>query len=202
MLPRPTSTQTSQQQTQQNGNSNGNINMPGSDAAGVNSDSVLMPGGTARDLPDPTRRTRVPFDGSPRHQETPPQATGNSAERDGASVSSPPLDTRSENPRRLLNMRMTRASTRRSESSDYDSDEDAADEQEQALEFINQLSASGAVPLRGEDLTEARIRAQQLLRGQMSTKRVASKTALVSLQSVDIDSLPEKDRSTYFHALP
>lgn len=99
-------------------------------------------------------------------------------------------------------MRMARTSTRRSDTSDYDSDEDAADEQERALEYLDQLSASGAVALRGEDLTEARIRAQQLLRGQMSTKRVASKTALVSLQSVDINTLPEKDRSTCFHALP
>ncbi|OIW35616.1 hypothetical protein CONLIGDRAFT_627655 [Coniochaeta ligniaria NRRL 30616] len=33
----------------------------------------------------------------------------------------------------------------------------------------------------------------------MSTKRVASKTALASLQSVDIATLPETEKSTYFH---
>lgn len=192
VLPRPT--QTPQQQPQQEGatSSNGNMTTPSDNLS--HSDPGMLPTRAARGLPEPPR-TRNILDGSPRNPEM-PQVAGSTAVPDGASVASPPSVSNSENRRRLLNMRMRQASTRRSDSSDYDSEEDAAEaEHERALELLEQLAGPGVVPLRGEDMTEARIRAHQLLRGQMSTKRVASKTALASLQSVDIATLPESEKS-------
>lgn len=53
-------------------------------------------------------------------------------------------------------------------------------------------------PRRVEDPSHARAlidREIQLLRGSITTKRVASKQALQELESVPIDSLPEDDRS-------
>lgn len=85
--------------------------------------------------------------------------------------------------------------------SDYDSDDEAdfpdiLEDEQNALRFIEQHLATGApIPLRVGDVDEARIRAHQLLRGQLSSKRVASKGALSSLQSVEISSLPESERS-------
>lgn len=43
--------------------------------------------------------------------------------------------------------------------------------------------------------TEGRLRAQQVMRGSISTKRVASKKALTSLETVSVASLPENERS-------
>lgn len=83
----------------------------------------------------------------------------------------------------------------------YDSDDesdfqDIPEDEQQALRFIEQqISAGTANPLRVGDMEEARIRAHQLLRGQLSSKRVASRGALSSLQSVDLTSLPESERS-------
>lgn len=86
--------------------------------------------------------------------------------------------------------------------SEYDSDDEAdlpdiLDDEHHALRFIEQqISASTPSPGRPGEMDEARIRARQLLRGQLSSKRVASKSALSSLQSVEISSLPESERST------
>jgi hypothetical protein len=91
-------------------------------------------------------------------------------------------------------MRPRSGATRHGDSSDYDSDEDG-DDHERTMELYTEMSGDQNFPLRGEALNEIRIRTQQLLRGQLSTKRVASKTALAALRSVDVDSLPEKDRS-------
>lgn len=44
-------------------------------------------------------------------------------------------------------------------------------------------------------MAEDHIRAAQLLRGQVPNKRVASKKALSQLQSVELDSLSETERS-------
>lgn len=41
-------------------------------------------------------------------------------------------------------------------------------------------------------------RQSQVLRGQMPNKRVASRRALASLQQVDLDSLPDTEKSKYF----
>lgn len=90
-------------------------------------------------------------------------------------------------------------------SSDYDSDDEAdfpdiLDDEQHALRFIErQISANTPSPMRAGDMDEARIRAHQLLRGQLSSKRVASKGALASLQSVDINSLPDSERSKLFY---
>lgn len=43
-------------------------------------------------------------------------------------------------------------------------------------------------------------RQTQILRGQMPNKRVASRKALASLQKVDLDSLADSEKSTYFPA--
>ena len=55
----------------------------------------------------------------------------------------------------------------------------------------------GFLEVRGSGirLPEDRVRAHQLFRGTVSTKRVASKTALASLQTVQISDLPSGDRS-------
>jgi hypothetical protein len=91
--------------------------------------------------------------------------------------------------------------TRRSDHSDWDSDDDideALDSEafmaaeEHALREGRQIYGS---VVRSEDMNEARIRAHQLIRGQMSNKRVASKGAIASLQSVAIDSLPKSEQS-------
>jgi hypothetical protein len=85
--------------------------------------------------------------------------------------------------------------------SDYDSEEDsgALDDDEQAFRILEQFGAAGGHTFRvgmSDDGTESRvIRAHQLIRGQISNKRVASKTALASLQSVDIGTLPDSERS-------
>ena len=47
----------------------------------------------------------------------------------------------------------------------------------------------------GVRVPEDRVRQHQLFRGSVSTKRVASKTALASLQTVQISGLPQGDRS-------
>jgi hypothetical protein len=44
-------------------------------------------------------------------------------------------------------------------------------------------------------MAEDHIRAAQVLRGQLSNRRVASKQALSQLQSVDLDSLAQSERS-------
>jgi hypothetical protein len=83
---------------------------------------------------------------------------------------------------------------------DYDSDEEldaAMDDEQHALRLIEHLStgSGGLAPVRVADMDEARVRAHQLLRGQMSNKRVASKSALATLESVDMSTLTESERS-------
>lgn len=80
--------------------------------------------------------------------------------------------------------------------SDYDSDDDfdGLDEEHHALRIIEQFAGTG-IPVRAGDMDEERIRAHQVLRGQLSSKRVASRRAISSLQSVDISTLPESERS-------
>jgi hypothetical protein len=46
-------------------------------------------------------------------------------------------------------------------------------------------------------MAEDHIRAAQVLRGQLSNRRVASKQALSQLQSVDLDSLAQSERSKF-----
>lgn len=79
---------------------------------------------------------------------------------------------------------------------DYDSDDelDQLEDDHQALRFIEQFSVGGNFP---RDMGEAQVRAHQILRGQMPNKRVASKKALSQLQSVDMDSLEESERSRF-----
>ncbi|KAI1089635.1 hypothetical protein F5B19DRAFT_363846 [Rostrohypoxylon terebratum] len=71
-------------------------------------------------------------------------------------------------------------------SSDDDSDTDAV--------AMSLLEAAVAGP-HTEGGTEGRLRAQQVMRGSISTKRVASKKALTSLESVSVASLPENERT-------
>ncbi|KLU87345.1 hypothetical protein MAPG_06345 [Magnaporthiopsis poae ATCC 64411] len=76
-----------------------------------------------------------------------------------------------------------------------DDDSDSSEEHMEEM-FIQQLGAAGhPYTVRMNDFTEDRIRRQQLLRGALNNKRIASKGALASLQSVDIDSLPENERT-------
>lgn len=49
--------------------------------------------------------------------------------------------------------------------------------------------------LMGHDVDDNHVRAAQFLRGSVSTKNVASSTAIQSLQSVAISDLSESERS-------
>jgi hypothetical protein len=76
--------------------------------------------------------------------------------------------------------------------SDYDSEEDLS---ESALRAAAELGGPG---LSTDDVAAQRIRAEQVLRGQLSNcKRIASKKALASLESVEIEDLPESERRAY-----
>jgi hypothetical protein len=85
---------------------------------------------------------------------------------------------------------------RRLRPTDHDSDEDlgsSADEEEQMLRYIDEF---GGNPGHFRSLVaEDHIRATQLLRGQLSNKRVASRKALSSLQSVTLETLPATERT-------
>jgi hypothetical protein len=82
-------------------------------------------------------------------------------------------------------------------SNDYDSDDDFERErvEAEALRFAEQYPYS-------RDMDEARIRAHQLFRGQLSNKRVASKRALSQLQSVAIGDLEDNARSKAIYPFP
>lgn len=69
-------------------------------------------------------------------------------------------------------------------SSDDDSDPEAA-------LFLEAAMIGGA----GEHSPDERMRAHQLMRGAVSSKKVASKKAIASLESVPIESLPENERT-------
>ncbi|KAK4142630.1 uncharacterized protein C8A04DRAFT_29761 [Dichotomopilus funicola] len=88
------------------------------------------------------------------------------------------------------------ASARRPPQPDQDSDEDlgsSADEAEQMLRLIDG-SGINLAHIRAT-FAEDHLRASQVLRGQITNKRVASKIAVQQLQSVDPDSLPETERT-------
>jgi len=80
--------------------------------------------------------------------------------------------------------------------SDHDSDEDlgsSADEEEQMLRYMDEF---GVNPAHFRSLVaEDHIRATQIIRGQLTNKRVASRRALAQLQSVELDSLSETERT-------
>lgn len=71
-------------------------------------------------------------------------------------------------------------------SSDDDSDPDAV-----ALSLLE--AAVSGTP--GEHGAEEHLRAHQIMRGAVSSKRVASKKAITSLESVAVSSLPENERT-------
>ncbi|KAI7929864.1 hypothetical protein M0657_002011 [Pyricularia oryzae] len=88
------------------------------------------------------------------------------------------------------------------EDHDY-SDGDSNDSHLQDM-YVQQLGATAAMAQanreagRREELEarrEERIRQQQLFRGAMTNKRIASRTAISSMESVDIASLPELERT-------
>lgn len=80
--------------------------------------------------------------------------------------------------------------TARRRDSDFDSDEEADRlDEEEAFRYLEHFSAP-----RG-DPEEYRVRAQQIIRGQLPTRRVASKRAISQLQSVDRNTLPESEQS-------
>ncbi|GAB1311396.1 hypothetical protein MFIFM68171_01606 [Madurella fahalii] len=84
-----------------------------------------------------------------------------------------------------------------SQHSDYDSDEDLEqlmdDADDQTLHHYIEEFSAGNPQFRA--LTEDHVRASQILRGQISNKRVASRKALSQLQSVDLNTLPESERT-------
>ncbi|TLS28900.1 hypothetical protein PpBr36_00361 [Pyricularia pennisetigena] len=88
------------------------------------------------------------------------------------------------------------------EDHDY-SDGDSNDSHLQDM-YVQQLGATAAMAQanreagRREELEarrEERIRQQQLFRGAMTNKRIASRSAISSMESVDIASLPELERT-------
>jgi hypothetical protein len=88
--------------------------------------------------------------------------------------------------------------------SEWDSDEDVDPERQflehASLAYLERNFSDGPTPhpIRMQEMTEDRIRAHQLIRGQMSTKRIASQSAIQSMQSVDINELDQDKRSKYW----
>ncbi|KAI5868666.1 hypothetical protein GGS23DRAFT_44059 [Durotheca rogersii] len=130
-------------------------------------------------LSSSTSRTGQPR-GSHSASSSPPRrlAVGSQAESQG---------TASETRRRSqISRGPARASPPGSDlSSDEDSDADAV-----AISFL-EAAVSGAGTPMGED----RVRAHQIIRGAASGKRVASRKAITSLESVNIADLPENERT-------
>ncbi|KAK5655439.1 hypothetical protein OQA88_5710 [Cercophora sp. LCS_1] len=148
---------------------NGNSNMPPLSSVPLPPRSSLFGG------PEPSR----------------PEATSSDPEPTSATQAPPAL--LSADRRRSHN---TRVRPGRAPVSDYDSDEEIADlvdSENEALSFLEQFTGNPA--LRTAEAEEIRIRAHQVLRGQMSNKRVASKKALSQLQTVDVNSLEESERT-------
>ncbi len=115
---------------------------------------------------------------SPGRNDHSPSSESSSEERRGPSVR-----TRRATP---AVPRMPTSSALSSESSS-DEDADAGERSPHGYGFLEFIGPGLGVP-------EDRIRAQQVLRGTMSAKRVASKSAIASLQSVKISDLPQGDR--------
>ena len=108
-------------------------------------------------------------------------------------TTTPPVPPSSERRRYAARLRVTRGGP----ASDYDSDEepDLVDNEEEAFRFLEQFTVGNAT-LRERDTEEVRIRAHQILRGQMTNKRIASRKALAQLQSVELSTLPDSEQST------
>ena len=113
----------------------------------------------------------------------------------------PPIPPMAE--RRLMPPGRARSNVRPlSDLSDPVDSEDEVDyaldeEQEAHILRLEAQSSQGGTPFpsRMSELPEERIRAHQLFRGAMANRRVASRSAIASLQSVEITSLPEDERS-------
>ncbi|KAK7989299.1 hypothetical protein PG990_006167 [Apiospora arundinis] len=82
-------------------------------------------------------------------------------------------------------------------SSEPSSDEDTDPEHDaQTLRFLEAVASTNGIGLMPQYVgSEERIRAQQLLRGTVSGKRVASKSAIASLESVAVSELTETERT-------
>jgi hypothetical protein len=81
-----------------------------------------------------------------------------------------------------------------------DEDSDFNDPDASALRLLESISAASGDYYPTLSGPEAGIRASQLLRGATSGRRIASRSAIASLQSVNISDLPETERSTsHFH---
>ncbi|KAH8893746.1 hypothetical protein GQ53DRAFT_763305 [Thozetella sp. PMI_491] len=84
---------------------------------------------------------------------------------------------------------------RPSVNSDYDSEEELERIEDEQMRFIEHYSLSSAAGGAAFQLQDRGVRAHQLIRGQLSNKRVASKKALASLESVELSTLPENERT-------
>ena len=112
-------------------------------------------------------------------------------------MATPPGPPNAEHRRRSSPARRRRLST---QPPDYDSDEDydVLEEDENLRDLAEHFGMAGIpFPVRatGDTAADDRVRAQQLLRGAMTSRRVASRSAISSLQSVALSSLPETERS-------
>ncbi|KAK3337089.1 hypothetical protein B0T19DRAFT_437768 [Cercophora scortea] len=134
-------------------------------------------------------------------QEPPPREAGSNpaAASDLDTALPQPPSTGPPNPDRHRNLsarpRISRVPT--SQNVDSESDEEPLDpeqlDDDPTMQFIEHMHTLGNPYQR--EMDEARVRAQQLLRGQISNKRVASKKALSQLQSVDMNTLEESERT-------
>ncbi|KAI1081745.1 hypothetical protein F5B20DRAFT_55887 [Whalleya microplaca] len=89
--------------------------------------------------------------------------------------------------------RRTTSASNSSSENDIDS-MDPIDPDSPAYSFIEAISGGGGGSF-GDSMVEDRLRAQQILRGTVSGKRVASKKAITSLESVNISDLPENEKT-------
>ncbi|KAM7196067.1 hypothetical protein V8F33_006359 [Rhypophila sp. PSN 637] len=142
-------------------------------------------GARAADLP-PSRPTATSLAND---SESPRPEAGAPSRSDQPGLSTPPPPSNTGRRRAYPG----RAAMYAMHASDYDTDDelDQLEDDQQALRFMEQFSMGG-MP---RDMGEAHVRAHQILRGQVPNKRVASKKALSQLQSVDIDSLEESERT-------
>ncbi|KAI1412163.1 hypothetical protein F5Y13DRAFT_190522 [Hypoxylon sp. FL1857] len=111
-----------------------------------------------------------------------PTATRNAEMSSDAHGSEPRRSSANRNRRGLTRL----PSSESGWSSDDDSDPDAV-----ALSLLE--AAVSGTP--GDHGPEEHLRAHQIMRGAVSSKRVASKKAITSLESVTISSLPENERT-------
>ncbi|KAK4197054.1 hypothetical protein QBC40DRAFT_108830 [Triangularia verruculosa] len=159
------------------------LNLPQLPELSGQSNRGLVNSGTTGQLPRPSQLEHVPVSRPPNHG-------GDPAYR---SVS----DQRREAIRRAQSLSARAAAIAedlaRRNGDDFDESEEdysPVDEDDEAYHFATQFVPHGY--MGGE---ENRLRQQQLLRGQLSTsKRVASKKALTSLQSVDMKTLTESEK--------